>query len=142
MIVILTAIGFLYSQDVQFSVTADRTNASLGEQIMITAQAVSTKKFNSLSAPKLVKTEDFDVVSTNQNQSSSTSIQVVNGKMTQTVTMTYLFYYGITPKKNGLLYLSRPATRRRRRHVHLQPVRHHRRKGAPGRFRSQGFAYS
>ena len=100
-IVILTAIGFLYSQDVQFSVTADRTNASLGEQIMITAQAVSTKKFNSLSAPKLVKTEDFDVVSTNQNQSSSTSIQVVNGKMTQTVTMTYLFYYGITPKKTG-----------------------------------------
>jgi hypothetical protein len=99
--ILLNIVVFSYSQDVQFSVTADRTSAALGEQIMITAQAVATKKINSLSAPKLAKTEDFDVVSTNRNQSSSTSIQVVNGKMTQTVTMTYLFYYGIAPKKTG-----------------------------------------
>ena len=99
LILLLFLVG--YSQDIQFSVTADRTSASLGEQIMITAQAVTDKKFNSLAAPKLAKTEDFDVVSTNQNQSSSTSIQVINGKMTQNVTMTYLFYYTIMPKKTG-----------------------------------------
>jgi len=99
--IVLGGFGFSYSQEVQFAATADRTSASLGEQITVTAQAVSSKKFNALTAPKLAKTDDFDVVNTNQNQSSSTSIQVINGKMTQNVTMTYLFYYTIAPKKTG-----------------------------------------
>ena len=100
-LILLFVIGICYSQDVQFSVSADRTSASLGEQIVVTAQVVSAKKFSSMSAPKLAPTEDFAVASANQNQSSSTSIQVVNGKMTQSVTMTYYFYYTIVPKKTG-----------------------------------------
>jgi hypothetical protein len=89
------------SQDLQFSVSADRTSATVGEQIMVTAQAVSSKKLKSIEAPVLAKSEEFDVVGTNQNQSSSTSIQIINGKMTQSVTTTYLFYYTITAKKIG-----------------------------------------
>jgi hypothetical protein len=99
--VLVTVAAYSFSEDLQFSVTADRTSASIGEQIMITAQAVSAKKLNSIVAPKLAKSEEFDVVGTNQNQSSSTSIQVINGKMTQNVTVTYLFYYSISPKKTG-----------------------------------------
>jgi hypothetical protein len=89
------------AQDIQFSVSADKTAVTLGEQIVVTAQVISLKKLGSIAAPKIPKSEDFDVVGTNQNQSSSTSIQVINGKMSQTVTMTYLFYYSIVPNKAG-----------------------------------------
>jgi hypothetical protein len=90
-----------FAQDVNFSATADKTNATIGEQITITAQLVCGKKPGSISAPQLRSTGDFDVLGSNQNQSSSTSIEVVNGKMTQNVTMTYLFYFTIAPKKAG-----------------------------------------
>jgi hypothetical protein len=88
-------------QDISFSASADRTAASLGEQIQITAQLVSNKKLSGNVMPQIPKNDDFDVVSTNQNQNQSTSIQVINGKMTQSVNITYLFYYTITPKKMG-----------------------------------------
>jgi BatD DUF11 like domain len=88
-------------QDISFSAAADRTSASLGEQIQITAQLVSNKKLPGNFMPQIPKNEDFDVVSANQNQSQSTSIQVINQKMTQSVTMTYQFYYTIRPKKIG-----------------------------------------
>ena len=90
-----------YAQEINFSATADKTNATIGEQITITAQLVCGKKPGSISAPQLHSTADFDVTGSNQNQSSSTSIEVVNGKMTQNVTMTYLFYFTIAPKKTG-----------------------------------------
>jgi hypothetical protein len=90
-----------FAQEINFSATADKTNATIGEQITITAQLVCAKKPGSISSPQLHATADFDVVGTNQNQSSSTSIEVVNGKMTQNVTMTYLFYFTIAPKKAG-----------------------------------------
>jgi hypothetical protein len=90
-----------FAQEINFSATADKTNATIGEQITITAQLVCAKKPGSISSPQLHSTADFDVVGTNQNQSSSTSIEVVNGKMTQNVTMTYLFYFTIAPKKAG-----------------------------------------
>jgi hypothetical protein len=90
-----------FAQEANFSATADKTSATIGEQITITAQLVCAKKPGSISSPQLHSTADFDVLSTNQNQSSSTSIEVVNGKMTQNVTMTYLFYFTIAPKKTG-----------------------------------------
>src|SRR5271157_559619 len=90
-----------FAQEVNFSATADKTSATIGEQITITAQLVCSKKPGSISAPQLRSTADFDVLGSNQNQSSSTSIEVVNGKMTQNVTMTYLFYFTIAPKKAG-----------------------------------------
>jgi hypothetical protein len=89
------------AQETSFSVAADRTAVSLGEQIQITAQIVTSKKLSGAAAPQIPKSEDFDVVGSSQNQSSSTSIQIVNGKMTQTVTMNYLFYFNVAPKRTG-----------------------------------------
>jgi hypothetical protein len=90
-----------FCQDISFSASADRTSVSLGEQIQVVAQLVSNKKLSGNLMPQVPKNDDFDVVSTNQNQNQSTSIQVVNGKMTQSVNITYLFYYTIAPKKQG-----------------------------------------
>lgn len=89
------------SQDISFSVSADRTSAMLGERIQVTAQIVSNKQLSGSFAPQVPKSEDFDVLGMNQNSSQSTSIQVINGKMTQSVNITYFFYYSIAPKKTG-----------------------------------------
>jgi hypothetical protein len=89
------------AQDASFSVTADRTTAAVGEQIQITAALVSQKKLSSVPAPQVPHSEDFNVAGTNQNQSTSTSIQIVNGRMTQNETVTYSFYYVIVPRKAG-----------------------------------------
>lgn len=90
-----------FAQDATFSAVADKTNATIGEQVTITAQLVCPKKPGSISAPQLHGTGDFDVLGANQNQSSSTSIEVINGKMTQNVTQTYLFYFTVAFKKAG-----------------------------------------
>jgi hypothetical protein len=89
------------AQDISFSVSGDRSNALLGEQIQITAQIVSNKQLPGSLAPQIPKNEDFDVLGMNQNQSQSTSIQIINGKMTQNVAITYYFNYTIAPKKVG-----------------------------------------
>jgi hypothetical protein len=88
-------------QDISFSASADRTSASLGEHIQIAAQLNSNKKLPGNFMPQIAKNDDFEVLSTNQNQSQSTSIQVINGKMTQSVNITYQFSYTIAPKKMG-----------------------------------------
>ncbi|HUI93887.1 MAG TPA: BatD family protein [Chitinivibrionales bacterium] len=99
--IIPIAFGISWSQNISFSVTADRTSAMLGEQIQIQAQITSSKQLAGLAAPQVPKSEDFDVLGVNRNQSSSTSISVVNGAMTQSVTTTYFFNYAIAPKKTG-----------------------------------------
>jgi hypothetical protein len=88
-------------QDISFSVTADRTMVSLGERIQVTAQVVSNKKLSGSFTPQVPKNDNFDVLGMNRNSNQSTSIQVINGKMTQSVNITYFFYYSIAPKKTG-----------------------------------------
>lgn len=100
----LAVIGMCISaqaQDISFSVSADRTSAALGERIQVTAQIVSNKQLSGSFAPQVPKSEDFDIAGTSQNSSQSTSIQVINGKMTQSVNITYFFYYSVAPKKTG-----------------------------------------
>jgi len=86
---------------VNFSVFADRTSLALGEQFMVTARVVSPRQLASHPLPQMPPSDDFAVLRTSQDQSSSTSIQVINGRMAQTVEITYLTYYVIQPKKEG-----------------------------------------
>jgi len=88
---------------VNFSVFADRTSLALGEQFMVTARVVSSKQLASHPLPQMPPSDDFAVLRTSQDQSSSTSIQVINGRMAQNVEITYLTYYVIQPKKEGTL---------------------------------------
>ena len=83
---------------VNFSVFADRTSLALGEQFMVTARVVSPRQLASHPLPQMPPSDDFAVLRTSQDQSSSTSIQVINGRMAQTVEITYLTYYVIQPK--------------------------------------------
>lgn len=85
--------------NIRFNVTTDRNNVSMGEQILITAKVITTQKVKNLSTPQVPSSPNFKVLRTSQNQSSSTSIQIINGKTTRTVETTYLYYYYITPLK-------------------------------------------
>ena len=91
------------AQDVSLTVTADKNSAQVGEQVVITAALVSNKNLSSLSAPQIPKSDMFDVTGMDQNQSSSSSVNIINGKMTRTSTVNYMFYYGIVPKKTGTI---------------------------------------
>ena len=89
------------SGSIRFTVTTERTRCALGEQIVITATVVSDKDLKNPAAPALPPSEYYDLVRTSRNQHQSSSIQIVNKKMTQTKEITYLFYYHIALKKTG-----------------------------------------
>ena len=86
---------------IRFSATTERTRVVLGEQIVVTATLVSNEELKDLKAPTLQSTEYFSLVRINRNQSQSSSIQIINGRMTQKVEITYLFYYQISINKEG-----------------------------------------
>ncbi len=87
--------------NIRFSVSTERTKVVLGEQIVVTATVVSTKELKNISHPPLQSTPYFTVAKTSRNQQQSSSIQIVNGKMTQNVQITYLLYYHLAIKKEG-----------------------------------------
>ncbi|HMD67904.1 MAG TPA: BatD family protein, partial [Chitinivibrionales bacterium] len=101
LVVILGAFAASSAQEISFSVSADRTSVMFGDRILVTAQIVSNKQLSGSFAPQVSKSDDFDVLGTNQNSSQSTNIQLINGKMMQSVSITYSFYYSIAPKKVG-----------------------------------------
>lgn len=101
MLLAMLGLPALLLADIQFSVSADRTRAALGEQIVVTAKAVSSKQLSDLHQPRLPASDHFSVVRTSRNQNQSQSVQIVNGRMTRTVEVTYLFHYFIAPKKVG-----------------------------------------
>ena len=102
--IMLTAILVLSGTamaQVEVSATADRTTVALGEQIVVTVRLVSSKRITMSGAPTLPANPNFDVLGTNQNQSTSSSVQFINGQMAQQTEITYLFYYTLAPKKTG-----------------------------------------
>ena len=89
------------SGSIRFSVTTERTRCVLGEQIVITATVVSDKDLKNSTAPALPPSGFYSLVRTSSDQRQSSSIQIINKKMTQTKEITYLFYYRIALKKEG-----------------------------------------
>jgi hypothetical protein len=85
-----------------FSVTTDRTAVSMGEQIVIQATIVSDHDLKDLPTPQIPPSEAYTVLRTSgPQQSQSTQIQIVNGKMTQSKEVSYIFGFNLTPKKEG-----------------------------------------
>jgi hypothetical protein len=97
---LLLALVTTVSADISFSVKADRTQAAVGEQVVITATVVSTKKLKNPAAPP-VPASEFTVLRTSQNQRQSSSTQIINNKVIHQKNFTYLFYYFITAKRAG-----------------------------------------
>ncbi len=89
------------SAQVRFSATTERTHISIGEQIVITATLITNRQTGIPSVPQVSNTDGFTVLRTDQRQSSSSSIQIINGKASQKTEIYYNFYYYIAPSKVG-----------------------------------------
>ena len=86
---------------INFSVTTEQTQCVLGEQIVITATVLSNKDLKNITTPALPSSDFYSLLRTSTDQRQSSSIQIINNKMTQTNEITYLFYYHISLKKEG-----------------------------------------
>lgn len=87
--------------EVRFSVSPERTRTTLNQPIRVTATLVSSKDLGSVPAPALAGSSDFKVLSVNRNQSSTSSINIVNGQAQRRTEITYLFHYTVAPLKLG-----------------------------------------
>lgn len=99
-IFIITVIGNIYAEDVKFYVSAPSTVGS-GQQFAVTFTVNAAA--SSLKAPSF---RGFSVLS-GPNQSSSSSMQIINGRMSQSVSYSFTYYlqagnegsYPISPAK-------------------------------------------
>ena len=85
----------------RFSVTTERTSVVIGEQIQINAILISDKELKSIQTPTLPKSPYYKHLKTTSNQSQSSNIQIINGRMTQNVEITYQFKYILSMLKEG-----------------------------------------
>jgi tetratricopeptide (TPR) repeat protein len=86
----------------KFTAGTDHTNVNPGEQVQITAELVVDKEIKGISPPPVAPSDAFTVAHVQQGpSSSSTSIQIINGRMSQNVEIHYVFYYVIVPQKKG-----------------------------------------
>lgn len=100
LIFIITVIGNIYAEDVKFYVSAPSTVGS-GQQFAVTFTVNAAA--SNLKAPSF---KGFSVLS-GPNQSSSSSMQIINGRMSQSVSYSFTYYlqagnegnYPISPAK-------------------------------------------
>ena len=85
------------------NVTVDRSDIIEGDSITLTITGSNVKSDPEVQLPDM---PDFKVVS-GPNQSSSTNVQILNGKMTKSSTTT--LSWSIIPKRTCLLYTSDAA---------------------------------
>lgn len=97
---LLLALPLLAAGQVRFSATTERTKIAMGEQVLVVATLVTAKQLN-LPVPRVPSSSDFTVLKSNSRQSSSSSIQIINGKTIQKNEITTSFYYYIAPRATG-----------------------------------------
>lgn len=90
----------IFSQ-VRFTASTQRTKISMGEQVHITAQLVTGKNPGAVTTPPVAANEMFTVLRSDQRQSSNSSIQMINGQVSQKTEIIFNFTYIITPKNTG-----------------------------------------
>ncbi|MBD3244305.1 MAG: hypothetical protein GF331_27185, partial [Chitinivibrionales bacterium] len=99
--VVLLAFVCLAAAEVTFTVSPERTRTTLNQPIRVTAKLISSKDLGRVPAPSLPGSNDFKVLSVDRNQSSSSSINIVNGQAQRRTEITYLFHYTVAPVKLG-----------------------------------------
>jgi hypothetical protein len=87
--------------EIRFSVTTDEPQVMVGDHFTVTATVVSDKEIADAAAPAFPGSEYYSVLRTSTNQHQTSSIQIINNKMTQTREITYIFSYAITALKEG-----------------------------------------
>ncbi|MCU0606582.1 MAG: BatD family protein, partial [Candidatus Edwardsbacteria bacterium] len=93
--------GALAAAGLEFSASVDRTAVGLGDPFTLQL-TVNGENLSSVPRPELPALPDFDLLG--QTQSSSTSIQIVNGQMRKQATVTFI--YTLSAKQLGSATIS------------------------------------
>ncbi len=86
---------------VQFSASTERTKITLSEQVTVAATLITPAQVPNLSIPPVATDDAFTLLKTDMQQSSSSSIQIINGKASQKNEISTHFLYVITPRRSG-----------------------------------------
>lgn len=86
--------------ELEFNASVDRTTVGLGEQFTLTV-TVAGSNIGSVPRPQLPQLDDFSQLGSTQSQ--STSIQFVNGRVSQQQTISFIYF--LAPKKTGDLVI-------------------------------------
>jgi len=84
--------------ELNFSADADRTTVGLGEQFQLTVTVEGTN-IGGVPRPQLPALEDFNQLGSTSSQ--STNISLINGRMTQQQTISFIYF--LSPKRVGNL---------------------------------------
>jgi tetratricopeptide (TPR) repeat protein len=85
----------------RFSATTERTKIAMGEQAVVVATLVTNRQVQNLTIPRVAATNGFSLLKTDSRQSSSSSIQIINGQASQKNEITTQFYYFLAPQQTG-----------------------------------------
>ena len=86
------------AEELSFSAAVDRQQLSLGDQLTLTV-SVAGKGMGSISQPEAPPLDGFEVVGT--NSSTSSQIQFINGRMSSSKTIDFIYY--LQPTRVGEL---------------------------------------
>uniref|UniRef100_A0A7C4TCV8 Protein BatD n=1 Tax=candidate division WOR-3 bacterium TaxID=2052148 RepID=A0A7C4TCV8_UNCW3 len=93
---LLLAPFIIFSAELEFTASVDRTTVGLGETFTLNV-SVSGENISGVPSPKLPDLPDFNILG--RSSSQSTNISFINGRMSQKTTIT--FVYTLSPKKIG-----------------------------------------
>lgn len=108
---------FLIAAEINFSSSVDRTTVGLGEAFTLNVTA-SGENLGNVPTPQLPELPDFNVIG--RSSSQSTNISLINGKMTQQVTINFI--YTLSPKKIGKLMIGPCTIKYQDKTYETQPV--------------------
>lgn len=86
--------------ELKFTAMVDRTTVAIGEPLQLTVQVTGTN-LGRVPQPQLPELDGFENIGSSRSQ--STSISIVNGRMTQEQTISFI--YTLIPKKTGELVI-------------------------------------
>ncbi len=98
----LLVFGFsvIFAGEIQFTAEVDQTTVALGEPFQLTVTVTGTN-IGRVPKPQLPPLDEFDNLGSTHSQ--STSISIVNGRMTQQQSISFI--YTLVPRKTGELVI-------------------------------------
>jgi len=97
-VLLVLFVPFLTAAELNFSADADRTTVGLGEQLQLTVTVEGTN-IGGVPRPQVPELDGFSQLGSTSSQ--STSISLINGRMTQQQTISYIYF--LSPKQVGSL---------------------------------------
>lgn len=117
---LLIAVQRVNAQALSVQSAVEKTDVYVGEAF---AFQIQLSGHDAPDQPDLSALQDFKVETRGGQQNSSSSVTIINGRMTQQVNRGYIFSYQLTPKKTGVLTIPAIAVTVAGQTLTTQPLR-------------------